>query len=147
MVAAAVVRFALQNNGSACGRIDSAAACSRIDSAATFCCCITYAAVLLLLPSQLHQSEFTEAAHSAICGTEQHVLQIRLLLDPKRSGKWSDAKDQVGLTVSMKPTWIDRKDAERVSEMSEQVLRVCVFARQVYDSIILSLWPVSAEHE
>ena len=87
-------------------------------------CCwgITAAAaagVLLVLLSQLHQSEFTEAAHSAISAAlSGHVLQIRLLLDPKRSGKWSDAKDHVGLTLSIKPTWVDRKDDEPVSEMS-----------------------------
>jgi len=58
---------------------------------------------------------------SPLLSTDGSVKKIRLLLDPKRSGKWSDAKDHVGLTVSIKPTWVDRKDDEPVSEMSEQV--------------------------
>ena len=104
------------------------------------------AGVLLVLLLLLHQRELTEnsAISAALSG---HVLQIRLLLDPKRSGKWSDAKDHVGLTVSIKPTWVDRKDDEPVSEMSEQVLRVCLFAGKVHDSVVLSLRPVSGEHE
>jgi len=58
---------------------------------------------------------------SPLLSLDGSVKKIRLLLDPKRSGKWSDAKDLVGLTVSIKPTWVDRKDDEPVSEMSEQV--------------------------
>jgi len=58
---------------------------------------------------------------SPLLSMDGSVKKIRLLLDPKKSGKWSDAKDHVGLTVSIKPTWIDRKDDEPVSEMSEQV--------------------------
>jgi hypothetical protein len=50
------------------------------------------------------------------------VNKIRLLLDPKRSGEWSDAKGSVGLTLSIKPTWVDRSDENAESTMSEQVV-------------------------
>jgi len=57
---------------------------------------------------------------SPLLSLDGSVKKIRLLLDPKKSGKYKDAKDHVGLTISIKPTWVDRKDDEPMSEMSEQ---------------------------